>query len=104
MVIYWTDKAKQHLHNIFDYYAEVASSKIASKLVADITTATYPLAKFPQMAPVESALVEFPQEFRSLLVRKKYKVIYFVENESIHIVAVWNCRQNPDNLKNVIMR
>jgi plasmid stabilization system protein ParE len=99
MVIVWTDKAKQHLKNIFDFYVETAGRKIAIKIVTDIKVATKPLTKFPQMAAVEPFLSDLPEKFRSLVVSKHYKVIYYMDNEAVHILAVWDCRQNPDNLK-----
>ncbi|GHV60805.1 hypothetical protein FACS1894195_0190 [Bacteroidia bacterium] len=103
MVINWTDRAKQHLRNIHDYYADVAEDNVAGKLAADISNAARPLANFPEMAAREPALVDYPQVFRSLIVRKSYKIIYFVANEIVHIVAVWDCRQNPDKLKGKVL-
>ncbi|GHT42915.1 hypothetical protein AGMMS49965_15520 [Bacteroidia bacterium] len=103
MVINWTDRAKQHLRDIYDYYADVAGDNIAGKLAADISNAARPLATFPEMAAREPALIDYPQVFRSLIVRKRYKIIYFVENEIVHIVAVWDCRQNPDKLKGRVL-
>jgi plasmid stabilization system protein ParE len=99
MVIDWTDKAKRHLKNIFDFYVETAGRKIAIEFVTDIKAATKPLARFPQMAAVEPLLSDLPETLRSLVVRKHYKVIYYVDNEAVRILAVWDCRRNPDNLK-----
>ena len=56
------------------------------------------LAKQPKMAAIELHLEEFSHEYRSLTVMKNYKVVYFVENEIVHISAVWDCRKNPDIL------
>jgi plasmid stabilization system protein ParE len=99
MVIEWTAKAKQQLKNIFDYYAEVAGRKIAKRIVAEISDTTKLLANFPQMAAVEPVLSGFTKTFRSLVVKKTHKVIYYVEGEKIYISAVWDCRQDPDRLK-----
>jgi hypothetical protein len=47
------------------------------------------------MGPIEWDLSEKDEEYRSLLVRKYFKIIYFIENENIYIAAVWDCRQDP---------
>jgi plasmid stabilization system protein ParE len=99
MVIDWTDRAKRHLKDIFDFYVETAGRKTAIEMMADIKVATKPLTEFPQMAAIEPFLSDLPEKFRSLVVRKHYKVIFYVDNEAVHILAVWDCRQNPDNLK-----
>ena len=50
------------------------------------------------MAAKEWLLEEFSREYRSLVVMRKYKVIYFIEDEIVHISAIWDCRRNPDTL------
>jgi plasmid stabilization system protein ParE len=99
MVIEWTDKAKRHLKDIFDFYVETAGRKIATEMATDIKVATKPLTKFPQMAAIEPFLSDLPEKFRSLVVRGHYKVIYYADSDTVHILAVWDCRQNPDNLQ-----
>jgi hypothetical protein len=29
---------------------------------------------------------------------KKYKIIYFIDDEIVHISAIWDCRRNPETL------
>ena len=36
--------------------------------------------------------------YRSLIVRKLFKVVYRIEDKTIFIVAVFDCRQNPQKL------
>lgn len=57
------------------------------------------LLHFPEMAQAEPLLSEFIETYRSLLVRNAYKVVYYIKNETIFIVAVFDCRQNPEKLK-----
>ena len=35
------------------------------------------------------------KEYRSLLVRKHYKIVYFIEGDFIYFAAVWDCRTDP---------
>jgi len=56
------------------------------------------LKSFPQIARIEPLLAGFQKQFRALLVKKLYKVIYYIEGETIYIATVWDCRQNPQTL------
>jgi plasmid stabilization system protein ParE len=89
--------AEMHLNNIYDFI-KVKSEKSAINLYNNILDEIERLRFFPQIAAIESILSDFPETFRSLVVKKTYKVIYFVKNETIYIVAIWDCRQNPNTL------
>ena len=95
MTICWLELAEEDIESIYLFYAEDKSVKAANKIYNDILDATDFLAKFPQMAPVEPILSDDGEEYRSLVVQKHFKVIYFIECDSIYIAAVWDCRQDP---------
>ena len=67
-----------------------------------ILNAADTLSNFPQMAPIEQELSDFDEEYRSLVVHKHFKIIYFIECDSIFIAAVWDSRQNPQTNVNKI--
>lgn len=39
-----------------------------------------------------------PEDFR-YLVESNFKIIYWIENNKITIASVFDCRQNPENMK-----
>ena len=96
MIIQWTEKAENQLDKIFDYI-KVESKLSAIKIYNQILNEVEILTKFPNIAPIEPLLED--DFYRSLLVNRRYKVVYFVNDEIIYIVAVFDCRQNPDRLK-----
>lgn len=95
MNILWLELAEEDLDSIYQFYAKDKSIKVAYKIYNEILDVAESLADFPQMASIELDLSEEGEEYRSLIVRKHFKLIYFIENESIYIAAVWDCRQNP---------
>ncbi|GAB6008505.1 type II toxin-antitoxin system RelE/ParE family toxin [Dysgonomonas reticulitermitis] len=105
MKINWTHKADARIDEILDFYKE-KSPKVAKEILVDINKTVEPLVKFPQMAAIEPVLSDLPISFRSLIVRNIYKIIYYVDenNGTINIVTVWDCRQNPKNLKDEVIR
>jgi len=101
MEIIWLPLAENALDEIFRFY-EKKSLIVAGKMIADILTATARLSKFPHLAAREQSVQHSSYEFRALVVRHHYKVVYFVSNGKIYIADVWDCRQDPDILTNRI--
>jgi len=57
------------------------------------------LATQPYLGKVESLLegLEFP--FRSLVTKSGlYKIIYFIDGDTVYISRIWDCRQDPRNI------
>ena len=100
MVIRWHPRALGMVRIIHDFYSE-KSKRTAEQIVQRIFHAVDKLESFPWMAPVEALLTGRAEEYRSLIVRKMFKVIYFIHESSaeVVIVAVVDCRRNPEKLK-----
>ena len=94
--IYWTDFSKRELHQIFEYYKETASVRIAKKLVLEITQVVLKLQKQPNIGQREELLLKRKEEFR-YLVHKNYKVFYWLNKDEyrIEITDIFDTRQNP---------
>jgi len=99
MVVRWSAVAEVRLKGIFDYYLDAAGDKVAMKIAVEIRNAVDSLGTMPLMAPVENDLTDREVVFRSLVINRRYKVIYFVEDESVIVVDIWDCHQNPVMLK-----
>lgn len=99
MVVVWTDDAKRDLKGIFDYYKHEAGATVARKISCHIEESASSLARMPLMAPRELLLEDRPEGFRALVVRRRYKVVYFVGEGVVNVVAVWDCRQSPGRLR-----
>ena len=96
LTVYWTQFAENKLEDVFSYYIEQASEKIAHRLVDGIIDKSLELAKNPLIGQKEILLSDRIQEFR-YLVYKNYKIIYWVNeaNQRVEIVNLFDCRQNP---------
>jgi plasmid stabilization system protein ParE len=104
MKVLWTIFAEKQLDNIYDYIHN-KSFQSAVNIYNDILDESDMLALFPRMGAIEPLLSEFPEEYRFLIVRRNYKVIYCIDSEAtIYVVAVFDCRQNPGKLKKDIKK
>jgi len=98
MKIRWLELSKNDIKAIHNFYAKDKSVRVANNICNEIVQMSRSLSKFPYMAPIEFELTDKKgKEYRSLLVRKQYKVVYFIEDDFIYIAAVWDCRTDPQH-------
>ncbi len=104
MNIYWSQRALVHLESIYTFCIDVYDSEyVAAKLYNEILDETEVLETFPLAGKVEPLLNDMSICYRSLVVKKHYKIIYFIsEDDIIYVSAVWDCRMNPKFLKDNI--
>jgi plasmid stabilization system protein ParE len=90
-------KALENLNKIYRFISNV-NERAAAETYNAILDKVELLKSFPAIAPLEPLLVGCKRQLRALLVKKIYKVIYYIEGETIYISNVWDCRQNPQRL------
>lgn len=100
MRIEWSDLAERQLRSIYDYYYLKASPRIAKRLTNKIVGKVSILEKSPYIGRKEELLINYPEGFR-YLVEGNYKIIYWVQEQTITIAAVFDCRQNPVKMKEI---
>jgi plasmid stabilization system protein ParE len=91
--IVWSSKAKIDLFQILEYfYIRNGSKTYSVKLNAKIRRAIRLLSNHPYLG------LQSDVENVRALVEGDYAIFYQVDRETIRITAIWDCRQNPDNL------
>ena len=99
MKLIWLVDAITDLDEIFDYYVTL-NPRAAAVLYNKILDKAEILRTHPRIAPREPLLDDIDLEFRSLLVADgKYKLTYNIENDTVVILVVFSCRQNPAILR-----
>jgi len=101
--IFWTETAKMSLKIIFDYYKTNVNILIANKIKNKILDDIKLLESGFFVTAKEPLLSNFEKEYR-YFVSDSYKIIYFVDNQKIIISLVFDARQNPEKLYNIIKK
>lgn len=101
MTLLWSAKSKHQLKAIHDYYSDRVDKEFASQLVVDLIEKAEQLKNNPFLGQLEPLLISYKEKFR-YLVFGNYKLIYFTDNTFIRIVVVFDCRQEPQKLKNLV--
>ena len=99
--VFWTRFAEDKLHEIFKYFLDKAGYRVAKKLSEGIFNEPFKLIKHPEIGQVEPYLVDLEIEFRYLLYKNSYKIIYWVNLDSnrIEINDIFDVRQYPLKIK-----
>jgi plasmid stabilization system protein ParE len=98
MIVLWTDSAIEDLQNIFNYYQNNSSRNVVIKIGNSIIEATLNLSKNPKIGRKEDLLPNKKEELR-FIIDGNYKILYFIENNFIFVLTIFDCRQNPKKLE-----
>lgn len=100
MRVVWSDLAKANVKEIYAYYKEVASTKVAKSIKNKIINKTRSLAKHPEMGQGEDNPLVVDKGYR-YLVEGNFKIVYrvFKKDKVILISTVFDTRQNPTKLQ-----
>ena len=102
MTIKWYIEAVGDLDKIYDYYA-TKSPRAAAMLYNKILDDVEILKTQPYVAAFESMLIGCSESYRSLMIGN-YKVVYFIKDNLVLIVQVFDCRQKPIKLKRTTLK
>lgn len=92
--IIWTKRADNIFSEILEFYFKRNGTKIYSrKLNSEIKQFLNLLKKHPFIGKKTDT-----KNIR-VFIKGNYKIFYRIEPTEIVIIMVWDCRQNPDNLK-----
>ena len=89
--IVWSDVIKRNLRQILNYLRDNTSEKVAQKYITDLekrvsVSITHPESGMPSQ---KNSYV------RSLLFRRHYRVFYSIVDNEIHLLALFDTRQDP---------
>jgi plasmid stabilization system protein ParE len=97
------DEALDELDEIYNFYFQ-KSPGTATKIYNTIIEEIEYLKDYPNIAAVEPLLQnkklrEKEGPFRSLIIKEGlFKVIYYLDADTIVISRIWCCRTNPQNI------
>ena len=95
MRVIWNTEATRQLDLLLDYVGQEFGLRAMQKLYARLLSYEPLLAANPGMGRKEPLLENHPKGFRSIVVHKYCKLIYYVEEDGIHIADLWDTRREP---------
>lgn len=95
--VIWSNKAKNDLFEILEYWHKRNKSKVYSnKLFLLISEAIEKLTS--QQTP--RRLTKFDEVYVKII--RDYKIFFKEDNTSLYIITIWDTRQNPEKLEKIL--
>ena len=98
MQIKWSEQSRSDLRGILAYVGVNFGRRRAEEMLVDIYNRAESLRSFPKIGRVFVKDPELGIIYRSLTT-KLNKIVYYINGETIVIVAVWQNRQDISRLK-----
>ena len=99
MEIVWTDFARESVLDLLLFIRKCWGDTIASVACGDIQKDIALFENFPEIGPVYLVNKQLDIVIRELVVNKKNKIYYYIRNDNVYIIVVWDTRKNPETLK-----
>lgn len=98
MNVEWYPQAIEGRKMVADYIRCRFGFKHKRKFNQEVDQAVRMIKKHPSVGPVEPLLADRASTYRSLVVDNLSKIVYRVDDDTIHIVDFWDCRREPKAL------
>lgn len=101
----WHDKAIEGFRQAIHYGREKFGERTASLFANQVKKRAEILTDMPFAGPKELFTVPLQHVYRSFVVHRRYKLIYFVDEVllAVHIVDFWTTESNPKRLEDSLI-
>ena len=103
MQINWSEQSRDDLREIVSYVGNSFGKRKAEEVFSEIRSNAELLKNFPMLGKSFVTDEELQIEYRTLP-SKLNQLVYFVEKETITIVAVWQNRRDINRLKKTLSK
>ena len=87
--------AARQISRVYTYGEQHFGKRAAEKTHARIVEALHLLAANPRLGVEEPLLAGRKRQYRSLVVHKLFKLVYYVKDNTLYIAALWDTRREP---------
>jgi len=95
MKVRWNERARTSLRNTASYILTEFGRKSNVEFLRKVYQTERLLQKNPNLGPAEPYLADAPVLYRSIVVNRLNKIIYWINDDVIEIVDFWDTRREP---------
>ena len=95
MKIRWHKRAAAALHQVEDYLLREFGESVRQEFMQEVEQAVSALAEMPAMGRLDPLFSHREQAYRSIIVRRLNKVVYYVKDDTRHVASFWDTRREP---------
>ena len=91
----WSSMAKASYRQIALYINKRFGRKARQDFMQEVDEMAERLQHHPNLGPIDPLFADRPVAYRSVIIGSLSKMVYRIDNDTIHIVAFWDCRREP---------
>ena len=95
MRVIWQEPAKVGRRQVAAYIRKEFGTKRAKKFKQEVDDTVKQLMRSPNIGQIDPLFDDRPQAYRSVIINGLNKLVYRVDDDTIHIVAFWDTRREP---------
>ena len=95
MRTFWYPEATKKFHQTVSYIQAEYGSNSSKKFLKEAYRTERLLARNPYLGKAEPFLAEAPVPYRSIVVNRLNKMVYWINGDVIEIVDFWDTRREP---------
>ena len=95
MRVTWSEEAREAVRETSDYIWSEFGAKAKRKFLQEIGRIGSLLQKNPNLGQFEYYLKDCPEHYRSIVVNRLNKIVYYIHDNCVDIVAFWDTRREP---------
>ena len=98
MNVIWAEQASKAVKQTVNYIAAEHGRKKMEEFMQKVNAVGDLLGDNPYLGPTEPLLTNKPIAYRSVVVAKKNKIVYRINDDRIEVVDFWDVRREPKAL------
>lgn len=95
MTIHWHKRAAAQLHQVEGYVLRDFGERTRQEFMDEVEQAVLSVAEMPTLGSIDPLFEHRKQTYRSIIVRRLNKVVYYVKGDTLHVAAFWDTRREP---------
>ena len=102
MKVIWLHRAEIALFQTEEYIQNEFGTKASVRFMKEVEEVAYLLERMPELGHYEPLLSNYVQGYRSIVINKLTKLIYYIKGNDLLIATLWDTRREPKSLANNI--
>ena len=96
MKVIWLNNALRQRTNIADYIRQEFGAKRKTRFLQEVRQMTQQLKHSPNIGQIDPLFSDRSATYRSIIINGLNKLVYRIDDDTIHIVAFWDTRMEPE--------
>ena len=96
MRVKWTEQARRQRDEVANYIRQKFGAKRKHQFKQEVRDTTDLLKRSPGIGKIDPLFETRATTYRSVIINGLNKLVYCIDDETIHIVAFWDTRMEPE--------